>query len=158
MVILQSLALITMTLTILWGVERISFLTHKLLEISTRIQHLYQLNELIVLSMNPAFRTFYSKLRQSGPITSAEQARKLAEETTAEVYKVLQNGMAESISTETDPIRKDRLQAAVKEFDDIFALYSTVGPDSSQEYIETIGQNIAEISIRVSKMLSDLQD
>jgi len=153
--IIASVLILAVIVLWIWLVQEMSKTVTKL---TSQIQHLYQLCDLVLLWADPALRMFYIKLRQSGPITSADQANKMAQEMTAEMYRGFKNNLGNAIEKETDPAKRERLQSTIKEFDDIFSLYSTVGPDSSQEYIETIGRNISEIRIRVSKMLSDLQD
>jgi len=153
--LISTIALISVT--ILW-VKRQIVLQKAIFEQNIRIQHLTQLNEVIALGMNPAVRMFYNKLRDAGPIKSAEQASKMAQETTSEMFQGVKSSMEAALKKEEDPIRRERMVAAVKELEDMYSLYSTVGPDSSEEYVAMIGQNIAEISTKIAKIMMGMQD
>ena len=139
---------------VLW-VKRIRALCTALFETQERILHLYQLTDFLSTATHPSLRMFYEKLRKENKPIDSARSNQIASEISSDTFKGLKKKLQEASTTETDPGRKMKIERVLKEVDDIYLLHQSVGPDSSEEYVKTIGENILQISTKVARMLME---
>lgn len=72
-----------------------------------------------------------------------------------ELLMSMRNSLVASIKLTEDPEERDRLEKIMSETDVISTMISTLGPESSPDYVETVNKTILDCRLRMADILGE---